>query len=314
MIKLSFKILALLTVLGFFTSTALYMAITAVVPAAKVPEKIRGSVYPLAMENTKIRFTTLFENMQQGVIRQNIVFSELEANAFLYEYVGKKNSSAIKEPYLSFLDDTLRFRFDISLADAWKLITNKLKGMDINDSVKKIATTNDPSTRISFTIDIGVEYTDNHPQFSIRRMYIGALPVPFTNFLSKAFTVVNQKSEETFAKLLNTGQFYIREFRMQDKLLVCKFESKVTPELVRKANDARLKKENPGMFTILGRTYDKCRIGCSKEEEDKIKKYFDNIVKKGDLTDKDIETANKTLAEVTRKTGARPNQPQTPQP
>lgn len=311
MIKLSFKILALLTVIGFFSTTALYMAITAVVPSAKVPEKIRGSVYPLAMENTKIRFTTLFENMQQGVIRQNIVFSELEANAFLYEYIGKKSSHAIKEPYISFLDDTLRFRFDVSLADAWKLIFNTLKGMDINNNLKKIAASNKPSTRISFTIDIGVEYKDNHPQFSIRRMYIGALPVPFTNMLSKAFTITNQKSEETFAKLLNTGQFYIREFRMQDKIIVCKFESKVTPELVRKANDARLKKENPGLFIILGRPYDKCKIGCSPEEEEQIKKYFDTIVKKGDLTDKDIETANKTLAGLSRKPQ---NQNQPPQP
>lgn len=301
MIKLGFKIFALLTVIFFVGTASIYMAVTAIVPAAHVQQRVFDTVYPLAMENSKIKFDSLFKNLSNGTLRQQFVFTELEANAFVYNYLGKRQDYPIKEPYVSFIPDAVRLRFDVAAPDTMKLIANQMNKVPFAQSLKEVSGENNTGRRVSFTIDVGMNWEQDRPVLSVERVYIGVLPLPFKSFFNSFLVNVNDRLAATFSKTIGKSPLYVREFKVADKQFLCTLESKVDDAFVRRAENDRLQKNNPDIFTAFGRNRNTCRIACTPEEEERLKKLVGALATKNNLSEDDLNAAGKMMSEVEKK-------------
>jgi len=298
MVKIGFKIFALCTVFFFFAGAGIFMAMTAVVPSAHVDPQVTMVVYPMALENTKIRFNELIQNIISGVLRQKLVFSELEANAFIYQVAQKYKQFPIKEPYIYFLEDTARLRFDISLEDSWRVMVNDLKGKDVDENLRSVLSSNKPTTRISITIDLQILWKFDHPEISVSRVYVGSLPIPFTGFFNQFFGPANKKIADAFARSFTRTQIYIRDVRLENKYLTASIESKATDDFVRRTETMKMKEDNPGMFKFMARGKKSCKIACDDERQKRLQRYMSSLSAKEKLSDEDISEARKVMSEV----------------
>ena len=307
MVKLAFKAFGCLTILVFFSATAIFMAMISVVEAPHVRPKIKEFVYPLAIENTKVEFQRTMERMQQGHPRQKFFFSELEANALLYQQFGKRENHPVKEPYITFSDDTMRARFDISTKDAWRMFVNKFKGLSWQEAIKDVASEGVNMRRLSFTVDLYVTWDKDHPVLTLKRAYIGRFPVPLgimiNNMLDQS---VNNKLKHTFGKALADVGLVITHIKMQDKYLVCDLETLVTQEYQERVEHYERTGGKATLSALFKRDPKQCDIACTQEEEAVLNKYIERMAKEDTVTAEDEARAQKMMKDLKKQ--PEPNQ------
>lgn len=301
MVKIGFKAFGCLTVAVFFTGTAVLMAVTSVVPAPHVRPGIKQIIYPLAVENAKIQFNKTMSNIVRGQPKQSFIFSELEANAIFYQRTSSWKNAPIKEPYLTFYEDFIRIRMDISLKDALGLIVNKYQGFTWQKSLKNMTGAGGDASRVSVTIDVYILWNKGAPELRLKKAYVGVFPIPLrgmiNSFLDEGF---NNALRRDFKRLAQRGELRVREVKVKDKRIVIEFEALVTKQYEERAQQMEHTKD-PDVFHLFERDGRRCRMACSPEDEAALEEYMKSVNSENTLSEKDESNAREILERVKKK-------------
>jgi hypothetical protein len=306
MVKLSFKLFGCLTVLLFMCGLGAYLAINAVVPAPRISNQVRTVVYPLAVESAKVKFQTTLQDMSAGYPRQTLVFTELEANAFLDRAVqgaskDKFKNFPIKNPYIYFYEDTMRVRFDLALNELFFMFANQFRGMTIDNNLKDLSKRESGTSRVSFTIDMQLIWIKDHPQIKVNKAYIGVLPIPFLSVLNSALDPINKWFAKGFGTSSKLDNFAVRRMKFVDKEFAVDMETMVTPEYQkslrrRKIAQAMSNKGADPFSSYLG-TGGSCSFACTDKEREDLVRAVDEFNKQNTLEAKQLHKARRIKEE-----------------
>ena len=311
MVKLSFKLFGCLTVFLFLGGVGVYMAMNASVPAPQINQKVIDVVYPLAVESAKAKFQRTINNVNAGYPRQALVFSELEANAFLFQAVkkaetgGKYKNFPIKNPYIYFFKDSMRVRFDLALREVFWMFANQFRGMQFKDNLMDLDRRESGASRITITADFDLFWLKDHPEIRIRKIYVGVLPLPITRFANRAMNPMNNWFRTGFNKSANMDKFAVRRMRFEDKEFVAEAEAMVTPDYMKGLRERRLAQEAARRGGVqpfsnyLGPS-SKCEFACSEQEQEALMRAVDDFNKQNVLDEAELRKARRIREEMKR--------------
>lgn len=324
MVKLSFKLFGCFTVFFFFGIVGFVMAVTALIPAAQVKPEIKESIYPLAVENTKIQFDKVTRALRSGQPKQTYILTELEANALFYDKIEKKENIPIRRSYITFYEDFVRFRFDLSLSESWYMMVNRMKGLPLQDNLKDMSRKSNPDSKnITFTIDTYLMWYEGHPYLQIKKVYIGVLPVPFRGYLNRVLLgSINDWFATKFGNASAKDSLLVRRLKLNDRMLVADLEAPVTKNYVETVERTQAQKKNPALSSMLGMNQRFCRY-CSDADKQEITDYVQSMAKQDKISEEDIQKAQEMIeddkareappAKQPNQQTIQPNQPLMPQ-
>lgn len=306
MVKLSFKMFGCLTVFLFMGGLGVYLAMNATVPAPRISNQVRTVVYPLAVESAKVKFQKTLQNMSAGYPRQTLVFTELEANAFLDRTVqgatqDKYKNFPIKNPYIYFFEDTMRVRFDLAMRETFWMFANQFRGMTFENNLKDLSKRESGTSRVSFTIDLQLFWIKDHPQIKVKKAYIGVMPVPFLSLLNGALDPINNWFATDFGHASKLDNFAVRRMKFVDKEFAVDMETMVTPEYQkglqrRKISQAMSNKGADPFSNYLG-AGGSCSFACSDKEKDDLVRAVEEFNKQNTLEEKQLRKARRIKEE-----------------
>jgi hypothetical protein len=318
MVKIAFKTFGCLTVILFLGGAGALMAMKAVVPAPRISHQVRTVVYPLAVESAKVKFQKTIQSMSAGYPRQTLVFTELEANAFLDRAVNnsrtqkKHKNFPVKNPYIFFLEDAMRVHFDLALLETFWMFSNQFKGMAMNENIEDLARRESGTSRISFTIDFELIWVRDHPQIRVRKAYIGVLPVPLLSLFNHALQPMNNWFANDFGKSSKLDNFAVRGMKFADKEFAVDMETMVTEEYQKEMRRRRVAqamsagggKADPFSNYLGGRG--PCNFACTDRERENLVRAIEDLNKQNTMNPEDLRKAQRMREEFKSEPQPRP--------
>jgi len=281
MIKIGFKLFAVLTVFLFFGVGGVILALSTVPPAYEVRDEIVDHVYPPARENVKVKFNNFIQQTSDGIDVGEFVLSEIELNAYLYwwarDHFMPAGEPLFENPYLFVEPGRLRLRVDIPVSKFLQLVSNKLAGDDLQQSLEKIKATEKDRGTIALTFILRIFWLEKeeHPYFYLDRVYVGVLPIPIPVMMSDYQDQFNRMCTDFYYNSFQYSPVYIRKIEVRDKLIRLETELKVTERVALQKKMRQFEDSNPTLARALNSR--NCLYGCTPKEREALDKWMKTI-------------------------------------
>ncbi len=281
MIKLSFKIFAVLTVAFFILATGVLIAVKTNPPEYIVSDVIVDGVYPTAREHLKGKFIRMLLDLEKGKDIREFEITEIEANAYIRQmfdnFITPSGMPIATDPYLFMSPGKLKLRFDIPFGNMMEFIGNKMDDMDLDDNLKAIATEKGSRSKMTITVIVRVYWVEkeSRPFFYLEKIYIGALPVAVPLALAEYQQQLNDNIWGGYERNMSSIPVYIKKIEAREKIFRFDLEPRVTSEYSFARQSEKFLQANPE----LGRAMESknCLYGCTQEEWDALQKYHSEL-------------------------------------